>query len=145
MKKWLRRSGVAVALMTAMLAVPGLASAANSAIPAVSATHNGTWNATALFDESTDTPSYATVNKASGCADGVLTSAVMSFQLIWYNGGRDTVLWGSPNFDGSRHCSPTKTIKNPPHGPEIFLRITIHCVSPIDVCQGNGDWSITTN
>ena len=151
MKKWIRRSGFVAALMCAMLAVPSLASAATThathvKAAHVNATHSGTWNATAVFNESVDTPGYTTRNKASGCVDGVLTSANLSFQLIWYNGGRDTVLWGSRIYTtGNRHCSPTKTIKHPPHGPVVFLRITIHCQNGPIPCQGDGDWSITTN
>jgi hypothetical protein len=147
MGKWMRRSGFAAAVMCAMvaLAVPSLASAA-TARPSINATHNGTWNATAVTNESVDTPGYTTRNKASGCVDGVLTSANLSFQLIWFHGGRDTVLWGSRIYTtGVRHCSPTKTIKNPPHGPVVFLRITIHCQNEPIPCQGDGDWSIKTN
>jgi hypothetical protein len=138
MKKWASRSALVAALMCAMLAVPSLASAATA--------HNGTWNATAFENQSVNTQHYITKNQASGCISGTLTSAEVSFKLIWYNGGRNTVLWGSRNYStGAKHCSPVKTISHPPRKPVVFLIITIHCVSPIDICQGSGNWEISTN
>jgi hypothetical protein len=138
-RKWMKRTGLVTALLCAMLAVPSLASA--------STTHNGSFDITAFENQSVDTQQVTTTNHASGCiSDFLLTSSEVSFQLIWYNGGRNTVLWGSPDFaTGAKHCSPTKTISHPPHDPQIFLIITVHCVSPIDVCQGSGAWQVTTN
>ena len=83
-------------------------------------------------------------NKAEGCASGVLQAATMSFQLVWWHGGRKTVLWTSRNFTGSRTCSPTKTISHA-RNPTVYLVITLHCHSFPLPCQGSGSWSIKTN
>ncbi len=130
MKRWMRRSGLITVLASAVMILPGIANAA---------THTGTWNASAVTNQSVNTPMYVTTSTASGCAHGTLTAATFSMKLVWYNGGRDTVLWS-----GTSHCSPTKTIRGA-HDPKVFLIITIHCNIIHLVCQGSGTWSITTN
>jgi hypothetical protein len=138
-RKWTWRMSAVAAVAGVLLSIPLTASAATR-----TTTHNGTWNATAETNESVNTSQYVTHNTAKGCAGGTLTSATMSFELVWWNGGRKTPLWSSRNFEGNETCSPTKTISGA-QNPEVYLVITIHCDSFPAPCQGFGSWSITTN
>lgn len=135
MRTWKWRLGVVAPLAGVLLSIPVAANAA---------TNSGTWNATALTNKSVSTPRYVTHSTAKGCASGVLQSATMSFQLVWWHGGRKTVLWTSRDFSGNRTCSPTKTISHA-RNPTVYLVITIHCHSFPFPCQGSGSWSIKTN
>jgi hypothetical protein len=139
MRIWKWRMSVVAAVAGVLLSIPLAASAATH-----TTTHNGSWNATAETNKSVPTQKYVTHNTAKGCAGGTLQSATMSFQLVWWNGGRKTPLWSSRDFAGGETCSPTKTIKNAKN-PEVYLIITIHCQSFPFPCQGSGSWSITTN
>jgi hypothetical protein len=109
--------------------------------------HTGTWSITAVGVHTQSTAKYATHTTASTCfKSDLLQSAKYYVQLIWYNGGRNTVLWTSGTYDtsGVRHCSPTKTISGA-HNPLVFDAIHLVCVSPVPVCQGNGTYTIDTN
>src|ERR1700683_792851 len=134
-RTWKWRLSVNAAVAGVLLSIPLAASAA---------THKGTWNATAETNQSVPTQKYVTHNKAKGCAGGTLQSASISFKLLWWNGGRKTVLWASRHFGGNETCSPTKTIKHAKN-PKVYLIITIHCNSFPFPCQDDGSWSITTN
>lgn len=148
-KKLYRQLALLFAGFAAVLAVaaPQAASAAPHAVPATTS-YYGTWNFSAVVSSDTvSTKQYVSSTTASSCttADG-LTAASYHFKLIWYNGGKDTVLWSSPEYgsSGVRHCSPTKTITGV-NGPKIFDKITLDCQSPIDFCQGNGTYGIRVN
>ena len=138
MRTWKWRLGVVAALAGVLLSISVAANASARTV------HTGTWNATAETNESVPTQKYVTHDKAKGCASGTLQSATMSFQLVWWNGGRKTVLWKSRDFGGGRTCSPTKTI-NHARNPVVYMIITLHCNSFPLPCQGAGSWSITTN
>ena len=106
-----------------------------------------TWTFSVVIGSHTvDTAKYTTHSTVTGCttADS-LTSASYHFKVIWYNGGRNTVLWSSREYtsSGTQHCSPKITISA--HLPLVYEAITLDCVSPINVCQGNGTYGIDTN
>lgn len=139
MKKLKWRSAVVAGLAAVTLSAPAAASAATT----TATTHAGSWNLIWQGSNSIFTPRFATHSTVRGCASAALLGSGMSFEIVWYNGGRDTVLWESRNFGGERTCSPTKTIRHA-RNPSVFLVITVKC-PPQEHCRAHGAWTLTTN
>ena len=93
------------------------------------------WSISASSGPATfDTPRYRTGARAKTCVRTTsLSSATWRFKLVWYDGGRNKVLYRSATYTGrTTHCSPTETIGRPPHNRRhvIFTVITVIGTSP---------------
>lgn len=111
------------------------------------ATHSGRWSITAAISGTHNTPSFKTnsTHKVSSCVS--VTSlggvgGVWSFQLIWFDGGKNKVLWHSGDFEGkARVCSP---VERPGGNDKIYDHmILFNDGSGIEV-QDSGTYSIDT-
>lgn len=135
---------VASLAILAAIAIPGIANA-SATIPNIR--HSGTWEINTPFSFTQSNARSTTHSTVSGCInalDGVGTLS-WHFRLIWYNGGRNTVLWTSREFsDLGFHCSPTITLHTP--NPSVYSQETLDCNNPIPLpCQMDGNWSLDTN
>jgi hypothetical protein len=136
---------VAFLAILAAIAIPGIAHA-SADIP--NATHHGTWRIHTTLNFTQSNPSYVTHTTVSGCVD--ITSDIGTYgwkmAIIWYNGGRNTVLWRSREFsdnDFGPHCSPKLRVHG--HHPKVFSTETINCNLIVLPCGVDGDWSLRTN
>jgi hypothetical protein len=136
---------VASLAILATIAIPGIANA-SAALPSIR--HSGTWEITAPDAFTQSNPSYTTHSTVSGCINVLSGQGTFNwhFQLIWYNGGKNTVLWASPHFgegDLGYHCSPTITLhaKN----PTVYSQETLDCNLVVVPCLLSGNWSLDTN
>jgi hypothetical protein len=135
---------VAFLAILVVIAIPGTANA-SAAIPNVR--HSGTWEINTPFSFTQSNASSTTHSTVSGCInalDGVGTLS-WHFRLIWYNGGKNTVLWTSGEFSNLGYfCSPTITLHTP--NPTVYSQETLDCNNPIPLpCQMDGNWSLDTN
>jgi hypothetical protein len=129
----------------AATAIPGMANASTT-IPLT--THRGTWEITTPLNFTQSNASSTTHSTVSACWD--ISSAQGTFgwhvAVIWFNGGRNTVLWHSREFsdnDGGPHCSPTIRLHR--HLPRVYSQETVNCNLIIAPCLVDGDWSLRTN
>jgi hypothetical protein len=137
--------GIAIVTATA-LAVPASASvSASVSAPAAvkpAATHRGNWKIGHTVDGAThETRKVNTRNNVSACVTANHLTGAWHFQLIWFNGGRNTVLYSSRPFSHPGiHCTPTEVIK---HGKkaQVYLKISVTGVNS----AGSGNFEITTN
>ena len=89
---------------------------------------SGNWSITTALSGTHNTPSYKTnsTHKISSCVSVTSfagTGGVWSFELIWYDGGKNKVLWHSGDFEGkARVCSP---IKKPGGNDTIYDHIIL--------------------
>jgi hypothetical protein len=136
---------VASLAILAAIAVPGMANASAS-IPN-NIRHSGTFTIHASFTFTQSNASYTTHSTVSGCVNATSGMGIFKwhFRLIWWNGGRNTVLWTSPEFsDTGFHCSPTKTLNTP--NPTVYSQETLECGNPIPLpCELDGNWSLSTS
>ena len=78
------------------------------------ATFSGNWSITAAISGTHNTASYTTnsTHKISSCVSVTSyagTGGVWSFELVWYDGGKDKVLWHSGDHEGkAKVCSPVE-------------------------------------
>jgi hypothetical protein len=136
---------VAALAVLAAMATPGVA---NASAVTPDLRHSGSFSIATPFSFTQSNARYTTTSTVSGCinaTDIVGTITGWHFRLIWYNGGRNTVLWTSPEFTGGGyHCSPTKTLST--HAPSVYSQETLDCNNPIPLpCTMDGNWSLDTN
>jgi hypothetical protein len=131
-------SGLGVLVLAGSVLQGGVANAA---------TYSGRWSITAVISGAHNTPSYKTnsTHKISSCVAVTSTSGVggvWSYELIWYDGGKNKVLWHSGDFEGkTRVCSP---VKKPGGNDKIYDRIIlINDGSGLEV-QDSGTYSFNT-
>jgi hypothetical protein len=142
------RAGVLIASLAILagIAIPGIANA-SAAIP--NAIHRGTWRITTPLNFTQSNAPSITRSTVSACWD--ISDAQGTFgwhvAVIWFHGGRNTVLWHSREFsdnDAGPHCSPRIRIRHP-HHPKVFSQETVNCNLIIAPCLVRGDWSLRTN
>jgi hypothetical protein len=108
----------------------------------------GTWGLTAEGGASTQTPMHATnsTKEASTCVTVNKLSGIggeWSFQLIWYDGGKDLVLYQSGDHSGkSTACSP---IKKPGANDKVFDNIVLFNGGAGNEVQDSGTYSINNH
>jgi hypothetical protein len=112
-------------------------------VAASAATHSGKWD----FPPGTSkaTPSFGTKNKARTCVTATKINSTngWKFQLVWYNGGKNTRLYRSPIYRSrSTHCSPTKTM--PRNNDKVYDIITA-VPTPGSQPYAGGKYTIATN
>jgi hypothetical protein len=132
-----------VAILT-VAAAPGIANAA-TAIPHTP--HGGSWNITTPFSFTQSNAKYTTHTRVQGCVDATSLTGTLGwhFRVIWWNGGRNTQLYKSPEFhSGGRACSPIISLHS--HLPVVYSQETLDCNNPIPLpCQASGTWGLNTN
>jgi hypothetical protein len=111
--------GLLAALSVA--ALPAIASAGTTeppAVPAVVTLHTGAWHVSGgiLNVKTVKTISYSTHNKAKTCihiASNTTNRVTWKLRLIWYDGGKNKVLWVFTGFGTGTWCSTWKTMPRP--------------------------------
>jgi hypothetical protein len=96
--------------------IGALAVAGSAFQPAIAnaATYSGKWSITAVISGTHNTAKYTTnsTHKVSTCVSVTSTQGIggiWSYQLIWYDGGKNKVLWHSGDHEGNaRVCSPVE-------------------------------------
>jgi hypothetical protein len=124
---------------------PGIANA-STVVPLTS--HHGTWEISNPFTFNQSNAKSITHSKVSGCVTNTsgLGTFGWHFQIIWYDGGKNKVLWRSKELSsaGARHCSPTIRLRS--HLPKVYSQETLNCNNPIPLpCMVQGTWSLNTN
>jgi hypothetical protein len=134
----LAAAAVGSAALAAMLVAP---SAANAA------TYSGSWSLTAYIDAAHNTASYTTnsTHEVSSCVSVTSLAGVggvWTFELVWYDGGKNVVLWISGDNEGkARVCSP---VKKPGGNDKVYDHIIlINAGAGIAVTDG-GAYSFNT-
>jgi hypothetical protein len=111
------------------------------------ATYSGRWSINAIIDGVHNTASYTTntTHEVSSCVsvtslEGV--GGVWSFQLVWYDGGKNLVLWHSGDTEGkARICSP---VEKPGNNDKVYDHIVlINAGAGLNVVDG-GTYSFDT-
>jgi hypothetical protein len=134
--------GIAVAA-----GAPGIANA--SRVPAITTTHSGTWAITYPFNKTQSNPKFKTHSTVSGCITWNLDSSGTygwHMKIIWYDGGKNKVLWASKKISSgvTKRCSPK--LKVPVHDSQVYSQEILNCNNPIPLpCQVDGTWSLVTN
>jgi len=125
-----------------------LAGSLSQAAIANAATYSGRWSLTAVLSATTNTASHTTnsTHEVSTCVTVTSTGGVggeWSYELIWFDGGKNKVLYHSRDFEGnSTHCSP---IKKPGGNDKVYDHIIlINAGADIEV-QAAGTYSINTH
>ncbi len=117
------------------LMVPQLAAAATA--------HDGTYHVSGgLFNASTvNTPMYGTARTARTCVrvQGSPGSYGWTISMIWYDGGRNKILWQLSGRSTGTVCSPQRLLRCR-CGPRIYDAITAHNLASI-----HGWWREYTN
>jgi hypothetical protein len=133
------RTAMGIAVVAVALAIPQLASASTVAPGPIA--HNGTFTTGRTLDGgSTNTRTFVTQSLASTCVDVTSLTGSWHYELIWYNGGRNTVLFASRTFTTHGiHCSPTEYING--NSPKVYDQISVTGVAS----QASGNYQITTN
>jgi hypothetical protein len=141
-----RKLGRGAAVLSAVGAL-GLVSSAVQATAAEAATYGGRWSITAGLDGVTNTRSYVTASgKVSTCVSVTSTEGVggsWSYQLIWYDGGRNKVIWHSGDYEGhARVCSPVKR----PGGrnDKVYDHIILYNAGADPIVKDAGTYSFNT-
>jgi hypothetical protein len=140
------RARIPVAFLAILLATatPGIA---NASTTIALTTHGGTWSIATPFSFTQSNARYTTHTTVSGCvnAQDLVGTLGWHFRIIWYNGGRNTVLWSSREFSaGGNRCSPTLELDT--HLPSVYSQETLDCNNPIPLpCTADGTWSLVTN
>jgi hypothetical protein len=108
----------------------------------------GNWALAAEGGASTQTPMHATnsTKEASTCVTVNKLSGIggeWSFQLIWYDGGKDLVLYQSGDHAGKgTACSP---IKKPGANDKVYDNIVLFNGGAGNVVQDSGTYSINNH
>lgn len=145
MKKLRVRTQALVAFLAILgaTASPGIANASTSAI----VSHHGTWSITTPFTFTQSNAKFTTHTTVSGCVNATSLQGTLGwhFRLIWYDGGKNKVLWTSREFSNvGRHCSVTVRLHT--HLPKVYSQETLNCHNPIPLpCEAKGSWSLKTN
>jgi hypothetical protein len=105
-----------LALVSGLSAL-ALAGSVVQARVADAATYSGPWSAVVVAEKAVDTPMYKTnsAHKVSTCVKVTnlhsSAAAKWSYELIWYDGGKNKVLYHSPDHLGlGRDCSPVRKL-----------------------------------
>jgi hypothetical protein len=125
-----------------------LAGALGQAAVANAATFSGKWSVSAVLDGTTNTASHATnsTGEVSSCVtvtslEGV--GGVWSYELIWFDGGKNKVLWHSGDFEGKATvCSPTK---KPGRNDKVYDHIILENAGADPLVKDSGTYSINTH
>jgi hypothetical protein len=142
-----KRAMSRVGILSAVGAL-ALAGSLSQAGVANAATFSGKWSLTAALDATTNTASHATnsTGEVSSCVS--VTSlggvgGVWSFQLIWYDGGKNKVLWHSGDTEGKATvCSPAK---KPGKNDKIYDHIILINAGADPEVMDSGTYSINTH
>jgi len=106
--------GLLAAISLAALPATADAGTARPAVPAVVTLHTGTWFVTGgIFPRTVATISYSTHNKAKTCihiASNTTNRVTWKLRMIWYDGGKNKVLWVFTGFGTGTWCSTWKTM-----------------------------------
>ena len=101
-------------VISSVIGMLALAGSVLQAAVANAATYSGNWSITTFIEGTHNTASYKTnsTHKVSSCVSVTSyqgSGGVWSFELIWYDGGKNKVLWHSGDYQGNaRVCSPVK-------------------------------------
>jgi hypothetical protein len=131
-------SGLGALMLAGSLLQTGVANAA---------TFSGKWSITAVLSGTHNTASYKTnsTHKVSSCVSVTHTGGVggeWSFQLIWYDGGKDKVLWHSGDHEGNaRVCS---AVEKPGGNDKIYDHIILINAGADPEVQASGTYSVNT-
>jgi hypothetical protein len=112
-------SGIGALAVAGSVVQPSIANAA---------TFSGKWSITAVISGTHNTAKYTTnsTHKVSTCVSVTSTKGtggVWSYQLIWYDGGKNKVLWHSGDHEGTgRICSP---VKKPGGNDKVYDHIIV--------------------
>lgn len=126
------------------LAVTGsvfLSSVANAA------TYSGNWSISAVLSGTHNTPEYTTnsTHKVSTCVSVTKlggTGGIWSYQLIWYDGGNNKVLWHTGDHEGTgRVCSPVET---PGGNDKVYDHIIVEDAGDGVEVTDSGTYSVNT-
>jgi len=131
-----------------LLIAAGISLAVLQATPSYAETiQQGPWSISSLLGSNTyDTPKYtSTTGNVYTCVKASALNANASgwsFSIIWYNGGRATVVWSSRGFtDLGTHCSPTGEATESGN-PEYFDAITLWGGDGVNEASGSGLWDL---
>lgn len=111
------------------------------------ATYSGKWSLTAALEATHNTASYKTnsTHKVSSCVSVTSTGGVggeWSFQLIWYDGGKDKILWHSGDHEGNaRVCS---AVEKPGGNDKVYDHIILINAGADPEVQASGTYSFNT-
>ena len=134
------------AVILSAVAALGLGTASQAGA-AEATTYSGHWSVTAVIANYTNTRSYVTniTHKISSCVSVTATAGVggvWSFELIWYDNGKNKVLWHSGEFEGhGRVCSP---VKKPGRHDAVYDRIILQNAGAGLEVQDSGPYSFNT-
>jgi hypothetical protein len=136
-----------VGILSAVGAVALTGALAQTAV-ANAATFQGRWSVTAVLDGVTNTASHTTnsTGEVSSCVrvtslEGV--GGVWSYQLIWFDGGRNKVLWHSGEFEGKATiCSP---VRKPGRNDRVYDHIILQNAGADPLVKDSGTYSINTH
>jgi hypothetical protein len=138
------KAKVRLALLSGLGALV-LAGSALQAGVANASTISGSWSLTAVLEATHNTASITTnsTHEVSGCVSVTSTAGVggvWSFELIWYDGGQNKVLWHSGDHEGNaRVCSP---IEKPGGNDKVYDHIIlINDGNGLEVTD-SGAWSL---
>lgn len=143
MKRMMSRAGI----LSAVGAL-ALAGSLSQAAVANAATYHGKWKLTAVLTATTNTASHTTnsTHEASSCVTVTSLGGVggeWSYELIWYDGGKNKVLWHSGDFEGKATvCSP---IKKPGGNDKVYDHIILFNAGADIEVQASGTYSINTH
>ncbi len=143
MKRAMSRVGILSAVGT--LALVGSLSQAGIAN---AATFSGNWKVTAVLSGTTNTASHTTnsTGEVSSCVTVKSLGGIggeWSYELIWFDGGKNKVLWHSGDFEGKATvCSP---IKKPGKNDKVYDHIILINAGADPEVQDSGTYSINTH
>lgn len=113
-------SGLGVLMLAGTMFQAGIANAA---------TYSGKWSLSAAISAATNSRMYTTnrTHKVSTCVSVTnhqgMVGGSWSFELIWFDGGKNKVLWHSGDYEGNvRKCSP---VKRPGGNDKVYDRFIL--------------------
>ena len=131
-------SGIGVLAVAGSVFQPSIANAA---------TYSGKWKISAALGGTYNTPMHATnsTHKVSTCVSVTSTQGIggsWTFQLTWYDGGKNKVLWHTGDHEGTgRVCSP---VEKPGGNDKVYTHIILqNDGSGLEVVD-SGTYSINT-
>lgn len=119
----------------------------NGPTAAEAATYSGNWSVAAVISGYTNTPRYTTnsTHEISSCVSVTSTSGVggiWSYQLIWYDGGANKVLWHSGDYEGkAKVCSP---VEKPGGNDKVYDHIVLEDAGNGVEVKASGSYTMNT-
>ena len=141
---------IALRMMPFVLVAPLLAQSVAARAETI---YFGPWSIiSTLYSNTWDTPSYVTSGHTGGCltvtSDNADTAEFdgWGFQIIWYDGGKDKVLWSSPEYDPpanlpAQKCAPTLTVGS---GEKVYEAITVYGGTVTSSAAAEGEYYVDT-